>query len=115
MITEIDENLGGHNQRMFLFYLWVQERKADVLDMILAMILQRQPPRSHRESESEHFTELAELHSEVCYIALNRCTLLYLMNVRNFLIVCTYVLGPRQVDKRARRCSRFFVARSFFL
>ena len=42
-----------------------RERQADTLDMVLAMILQRQPPRQHRESETEKYTELAELHSEV--------------------------------------------------
>ena len=42
-----------------------KEREADVLDLVLAMVLQRQPPRQRLESEGEHYTEMAELHTEV--------------------------------------------------
>eukprot|EP00750_Incisomonas_marina_P001472 INCI11273.1.p1 GENE.INCI11273.1~~INCI11273.1.p1 ORF type:complete len:455 (-),score=115.35 INCI11273.1:1620-2984(-) len=65
---EDDDDFGFGSQSAFPSvqdFASKKERDADVLDMILAMLLQRQPPRQHRESEGEHFTELADLHMEV--------------------------------------------------
>jgi len=43
----------------------VEEREADVLDMILAMVLQRNPPRERLDSDRTHFANMAQLHDEV--------------------------------------------------
>ena len=64
-VVDEDEEFGGGAFPSIRDFTAKKERQADVLDMILAMLLQRQPPRQQLESEGDHFTELAELHNEV--------------------------------------------------
>ncbi len=40
-----------------------------MLDLILAMVLQRQPPHREHETEDTRFTDLADLHCEVRVLA----------------------------------------------